>query len=718
MLDCVRRVWGFDSLRPLQEEAIRAGHDHHDSLVVMPTGGGKSLCYQVPPLLADRTDIVISPLISLMKDQVDGLQAAGYPAAALHSNLAPQERRQVEERAAAGALRLLFIAPERLMTEPGLQLAGRLRVRAFAIDEAHCISHWGHDFRREYRQLAVLNERFPSASVHAFTATATLRVREDIITQLRLRDPVVLVGSFDRPNLTYRILPLHDRYAQVTEVIQRHDGEAVIVYCISRKDTERMAAALNACGIRAAHYHAGMEAAERRRVQDEFSEEKVNVIAATVAFGMGIDRSNVRCVIHASMPKTIEHYQQETGRAGRDGLEAECVLLYSSRDVIRWEQLIAASAAGAEQPETVIAAQSELLRQMQRYCAGPRCRHRALVEYFGQTYEPANCGACDVCLDDVRGMTDATVTAQKILSCVARCGERFGAGHIAEVLVGGETEAVRRAGHVDLSTWGLLKELPRKTVLSMVYQLLDQGLLERTTGEYPVLRLNAVSWEVMRGGRPVMLLSAPAKVKRSRAEPASWEGVDRALFERLRQVRARIASERGVPAFVVFADTTLRELARVRPTTPGLMRNCQGVGEKKLAEFGERFLDEIRRHCSQTGLASDLVSAADAARATTRRVNPGREQAFRLFADGRSIREVAETIGRAESTTTAYLAEYIAERKPDSIAPWVDDATCSAVAVAAARFEDGRLKPIHEHLGGTVSYEAIRLVVAYLGARA
>ena len=345
ILGTVRRYWGFSELRPLQEQAIRAGLERRDSLVVMPTGGGKSLCYQVPPELEHRIDIVISPLIALMKDQVDGLRECGYPAAALYSGMPFDEVRAIEGQAAGGRYRLLFVAPERLLTPRFLQLIERMQVCAFALDEAHCISHWGHDFRPEYRQLAELKTRFPQASMHAYTATATERVRADIIEQLRLQDPSVLVGAFDRPNLVYRIIPRIDAEMQAWEVLRRHPGEAAIVYCLSRRDAESMAESLKERGLRAACYHAGMEADERRKTQDAFASEEIDVVAATVAFGMGIDRSDVRSVIHAAMPKSIEHYQQETGRAGRDGLEAECVLLYSAADAMRWEGLIEKSAA-------------------------------------------------------------------------------------------------------------------------------------------------------------------------------------------------------------------------------------------------------------------------------------------------------------------------------------------------------------------------------------
>ena len=605
ILGTVRRYWGFSELRPLQEQAIRAGLERRDSLVVMPTGGGKSLCYQVPTELARRTDIVVSPLISLMKDQVDGLRECGYPAAALYSGLPLDAARKTEAEIVAGRYRLVFVAPERLLTPRFLQLIERLQVRAFAVDEAHCISHWGHDFRPEYRRLAELKSRFPQASVHAYTATATERVRADIAEQLRLQNPAVLVGTFDRPNLVYRIVPRLDARTQALEVLRRHPGDAAIVYCISRKDTEAMAEVLQANRLRAAFYHAGMEADDRRRTQDAFAAEEIDIVVATVAFGMGIDRSDVRCIIHAAMPKSIEHYQQETGRAGRDALEAECVLLYSAADVIRWESLIEKSAAEASAPREVIAAASELLEHMRRLCTGFHCRHRKLSEYFGQEYAKPSCGACDICLNEVEGVADATVTAQKILSCVARAGERFGAEHIVDVLLGADTERVRRWHHEQLSTYGLMKGTNRKALTNMLYQLLDDGLLERTNEERPVLRLNDSSWAVLRGKRAVRLLQPKTEIRKTRFDKESWEGVDRGLFESLRTLRRKVAEERDVPAYVLFSDATLRDMARVRPGSAAAFLNVRGVGEHKLADLGQRFLELIAIYCRANGLRLD-----------------------------------------------------------------------------------------------------------------
>jgi ATP-dependent DNA helicase RecQ len=607
MLATVRRYWGFDALRPLQREAIDAALARRDALVVLPTGGGKSLCYQVPPAVAARTDIVVSPLIALMKDQVDGLRACGYPAAALHSGMEPAELREVEHGLTEDRYRLLFVAPERLLAPRFLDWLTRAGVRDFAIDEAHCISHWGHDFRPEYRQLAELKARLPGASLRAFTATATERVRADIAAQLRLDDPLVLVGTFDRPNLTYRVVPRFDTRRQVLEVLRRHADQAAIVYCLSRRETEQLAEALTAQGLKAAHYHAGMDGTARRTTQEAFAEERLDVVVATVAFGMGIDRSDVRCVIHAAIPKSIEHYQQETGRAGRDGLEAECVLLYSPADVIRLERLIERSAAEAEVPADVMAAGRALLREMQRFAGSLVCRHRTLSEYFCQAYPAASCGACDVCLDEVEGVADATVTAQKILSCVARAGEGFGITHIVDVLVGADTERIRQWQHGKLSTYGLLTDESRNAVTAMVHQLLDQRLLDRTPGDRPVLKLNAASWAVLRGQRSVQLVQPRQKpVARARFDDDSWEGVDHGLFDHLRQLRRALAEARGVPSYIIFGDATLRELARVRPSTPAAFAGVRGVGKKKLDDLGPTFLAHIRDYCSAHGLPLEV----------------------------------------------------------------------------------------------------------------
>jgi len=598
LLDVISKHWGYDSFRPLQEEAMIASLEGRDSLVVMPTGGGKSLCYQVPALFKDHPTIVISPLISLMKDQVDGLIACGVQAAQINSSLSSFDHRATEHDLLEGDLKLLFVSPERLAMPSFRELLRRAGAKTFAIDEAHCISHWGHDFRPEYRQLKNLRDEFPDASIHAYTATATAQVRRDIAEQLALRDPLRLVGDFDRPNLTYRILPRREEWKQVVEVVDRHKNEAGIVYCTRRRDVDDLTAKLRKSGYDAVGYHAGMSQEERRAAQEAFASEKTDLVIATVAFGMGIDRSNVRFILHTGMPKSIEHYQQETGRAGRDGLEAECVLLYSGADVVLWKSMVErGNDDGPPDPEYVSTAIKHLV-DIDRYCSGTACRHRALVEYFGQRYERESCGACDICLGETEDVPDALTVAQKILSCVYRVGQSWGIGHVISVLRGEKTEKIRERSHDSLSTYALLKGCSRNEVRDWIWQLVGQGYLEQSNGEYPVLRLTPEARNVLRGDAEVRLRQpiAPAKKERSRRSMIpveSWQGVDRSLFDALRSWRRSEAQERNVPPYVIFNDRTLREIARVRPSTLVELRDVYGIGDAKLETFGRALLDVL-----------------------------------------------------------------------------------------------------------------------------
>jgi len=475
----IERHWGYRSFRPLQEPAMTAVLERRDSLVVLPTGGGKSLCYQAPAVLRGGTTVVVSPLISLMKDQVDSLKACGVPAVQIDSSLTAQERACHEIDLAQGLIRLLFVSPERLALGDFCALLRRSEVHTFAIDEAHCISHWGHDFRPEYRQMGKLKENFPGVNVHAYTATATEQVRHDICKQLNLADPCVLVGSFDRPNLSYRVLPRTDLYSQIAEVLKRHAGEAGIIYCLRRKDVDQVNAILQAQGVKCQPYHAGLTPEERFHAQELFAQEKCDLIVATVAFGMGIDRSNIRFVLHAAMPKSVEHYQQETGRAGRDGLEAECVLLYSGEDFMSWKWIINKSAQENKVAPDFLPNAMRHLDDIDRYARGAVCRHKALVNYFGQDYDITTCAACDICLGDTEPVPDAVVLAQKILSCVARVQERYGVNHVIGVLRGENTDKVRSTGHDKLTTYGLLREYPKTELRDWIYQLISQGVLKQ-----------------------------------------------------------------------------------------------------------------------------------------------------------------------------------------------------------------------------------------------
>ena len=593
--EVLARVWGFSDFRPLQREAMEAVSEGRDCLVVLPTGGGKSVCFQAPALVGDGgLAVVVSPLISLMKDQVDALVGHGVAAAYYNSSQTQEEQNRVLAAAQNGDLSLLYVSPERLVGESSYfvnQLRGG-KVRYLAIDEAHCISHWGHDFRPEYRELGRLRELWPGISVHAFTATATERVRQDIGERLGLREPLVLVGSFDRPNLVFRAQRRQQVLAQVRQIVAKHPGEGGIVYCISRKEVERIAAALVAEGVKALPYHAGLEDQERKTNQDAFIQEKVDVIVATVAFGMGIDRSNVRYVAHAGAPKSLEHYQQEAGRAGRDGLPADCTLFYSPGDFLTWRRLLE---QGGELSDSAV----RQLREMERYAASTRCRHRALVEYFGESFESESCGACDWCLGELEKAEEPVVLAQKILSCVLRLEERWGTGQVVDVLRGRTTEKVTSRGHDQLSTFGLLEDCPVHELRGYVDQLVGGEYLALAGDRYPTLTVTPEGWRLLRAEIEVSLFRQrqpePKRRRQRRAAVAeeAWEGVDRELFEKLRDVRLEIARERGVPPYVIFHDTVLRRLARDRPRDRLELLDVPGVGEKKADDLGPRFLAAI-----------------------------------------------------------------------------------------------------------------------------
>lgn len=745
----VEKYWGYTAFRPLQQEAMEAMLAARDSLVVLPTGGGKSLCYQAPAVVRSANGggvtVVVSPLIALMKDQVDSLRANGVPAAQLDSSLSAAERRTITEDVRSGAVTLLFVSPERLVMEGFQDFLREAGVRCFAIDEAHCISHWGHDFRPEYRRLGELKTWFPGASVHAFTATATAQVRADIVAQLGLEEPQVLVGNFDRPNLTYRVVQRLKPTEQVVDFLNAHKDEPGIIYCIRRKDVDELAATLTRKGFKALPYHAGMTPDQRRRTQEAFAAEECDLIIATVAFGMGIDRSNIRFVLHTAMPKSIEAYQQETGRAGRDGLEAHCVLLYSAQDAMLWKSIIERSAAEATDrgeeldPEYVPSAMRHV-DDMDRFARGAVCRHQALVEYFGQTYEPpvkegeeggdGSCGACDLCLGQTASVDDALVIAQKLLSCVARTGERFGAGHLVSVVRGENTERVRQLGHDRLPTFGLLKEHDKNQLRDWLHQLvgqkaLVQELVSVNGQQYPVFRLNRASWEVMKGQREVRLVqTVKAKAaKRSKEDVASWEGVDRELFQALRAQRKQMADEAGVPPYVVFSDATLRHLARVRPSTMEGMRGIYGIGERKLRDYAPRVLPIIVSHCEAAGLSMDNAGrpreatakrfAIAVAEPTGKPPHPTRVEAFKLFERGASLDDVSAQLARSRNTVVQYLVEWITATGPASIGPWVPEAMRERVLAAAREVGGDKAKPVYVALGETVGYDEIRIVLAH-----
>src|SRR5580658_9035532 len=591
----LKKYFGFTSFRPLQEEIIRDTLADKDVFALLPTGGGKSLCFQLPALARDGLTVVVSPLIALMKDQVDALQAGGVAATFLNSSLTPDESRKRLRGLHNGEFRLLYVAPERLMLSGFLDDLQRWNVNLIAVDEAHCISEWGHDFRPEYRQIADLRALFPKVPMMALTATATERVRADIIKLLQLRAPSIFVASFNRPNLNYRVLAKAKPAAQVLEFLRSRPRESGIIYCQSRKGAEALALQLAEQRIPAKPYHAGLTPRERNEHQDLFLRDEVRVICATIAFGMGINKPNVRFVIHYDLPKNIEGYYQETGRAGRDGLPSECVLLFSAGDVVKQQRFIE-----EKSPDEQLLAR-EQLRQIVHYAESGGCRRAELLRYFGEVFPSDNCGGCDNCLSP-RDTFDGTLAAQKLLSCVFRIRQRSGfatgLNHVVEVLTGADTDKIRSWGHQQLSTYGIGREHSRAEWQAIGRELARLGYLRQTPGKFSTLEVTEEGFAALRERKKIVLTkpmaappSAPEKMPRAGAI-----GCDEELFERLRQLRKALADERLVPAYIVFSDVALRQMARYYPASDEEFSRISGVGEKKLLEFGAVFLAEIAAH--------------------------------------------------------------------------------------------------------------------------
>lgn len=587
----LKRVFGYDAFRPLQQEIIEGLIAGQDAFVLMPTGGGKSLCYQIPALHREGVAIVISPLISLMKDQVDALKANGVSAAFYNSSLGSREARQVLAKLHAGELDLLYIAPERLLSDGFLERLEEIPIALFAIDEAHCISQWGHDFRPEYTQLGRLRQLFPGIPLIALTATAEAHTRRDILQQLQIDPARSFVSGFDRPNIRYTVLEKSRPEDQLRGFLQQHEGEAGIVYCLSRKRVEKVAQMLIDRGYNAAAYHAGLAAGERKRVQAEFLRDDIQIIVATIAFGMGIDKSNVRFVVHFDIPKNIESYYQETGRAGRDGLASEALLLFGFGDVAIARGLIEKS----PNPERV-RIESHKLNAMVGFAQALSCRRQVLVGYFGDSI--ADCGNCDICLNPPE-MLNVTEDAQKALSCIYRLRQRFGMAYVIDVLRGSEKERILRLGHHTLSTYGIGADQPVDYWRSLLRHLVHQGFLSQDVGDFSVLKLLEPARALLKGenelwmARPRLKAVAEKKAPRRKAGEIDY---DKELFERLRRLRKTLADEANVPPYVVFSDASLAEMAEQQPQSESDMLAIHGVGAKKMERYGTLFLDEIRAY--------------------------------------------------------------------------------------------------------------------------
>ncbi|WP_256776880.1 MULTISPECIES: DNA helicase RecQ [unclassified Stenotrophomonas] len=590
--DLLSRIFGYDEFRGPQQAIVEHVAAGNDALVLMPTGGGKSLCYQVPSLLRDGTGIVISPLIALMQDQVEALRQLGVRAEYLNSTLDGETAARVERDLLAGELDMLYVAPERLLTGRFLSLLSRSTIALFAIDEAHCVSQWGHDFRPEYRQLTVLHERWPDVPRIALTATADPPTQREIAERLDLTGAQHFVSSFDRPNIRYTVVQKDNAKRQLLDFLKVHRQEAGIVYCMSRRKVEETAEFLCKEGLNALPYHAGLPAEVRAANQRRFLREDGIVMCATIAFGMGIDKPDVRFVAHTDLPKSMEGYYQETGRAGRDGEPAEAWLCYGLGDVVLLKQMIEQSEAGEERKSL----ERSKLDHLLGYCESMQCRRQVLLAGFGETY-PQPCGNCDNCLVPPDAW-DASVAAQKALSCVYRSGQRFGVGHLIDILRGGENDKIRQFGHTELSTYGIGKDLDARTWRSVFRQLVAASLLEVDSEAYGGLRLTDGSREVLKGQRKVMMRrESPKTRERDRSGQRTGLSVlpeDLALFNALRSLRAELAKEQNVPAFVIFHDSTLRNIAEQRPTSIDALGRVGGIGGTKLARYGERLVDIVR----------------------------------------------------------------------------------------------------------------------------
>jgi ATP-dependent DNA helicase RecQ len=714
----LKHFFGYDRFRLAQKDIITAAMANQDVLAIMPTGGGKSICFQLPALLKNGITIVVSPLISLMQDQVTALQDNGIAATYLNSSVTGIEVQNRTQRVLSGEIKLLYVAPERLMSDRFLEFLDQIQhsigIATFAIDEAHCVSEWGHDFRPEYRQLSTIRQRYPQAPFLALTATATDRVRQDIIHQLQLQQPSVYVSSFNRQNLYYEIRPKgKDCYKQLIKIVKQSKGSGII-YCLSRKKVDEITAQLQRDGIEALPYHAGLNNNVREENQQRFIRDDVRVIVATVAFGMGINKLDVRFVVHYDLPRNLEGYYQESGRAGRDGEPADCIFFFGYGDMKTIEFLIAQK-TDPETGDPLLAEQQvakQQLRQVIDYAEGTECRRRIQLRYFGEDF-PGNCGNCDNCLRP-KNEADWSIEAQKFLSCIHRCDQKFGTKYIIDVLRGSKDKRILGNRHDQLSTYGIGKDHTAEEWKILSRALLHQGLLSETTDGYSVLQLNALSKEVLLKQRTVMValpntpqvLDEKSAISRSQAEE---------LFDRLRSLRKRVADQHSVAPYIVFADSSLKLMSQQRPQNLAEFAEISGVGSRKLAQYGQQFVTEIRAFCQEHGFALEPEEPVSLPALQTRErdtATPTHLQTCHLFQQGLSPTQIAERRQMAQSTVMQHLEVLIEARQITDIDRLVPTETQQVIRRAIEEVGDMSLKTIREHLKEAFTYEEIKVVRA------
>ena len=711
----LKQVFGFDEFKPLQQEIIANVLARRDSLVIMPTGGGKSLCYQLPALIFEGLTVVVSPLISLMKDQVEQLQELGVPALFLNSSLSFEEYQENAARVRSRKIKLLYIAPESLLTPLLLDLVSSLKVDCLTIDEAHCISEWGHDFRPEYRQLVEVRARFPSAVCIALTATATARVRQDIKDSLGFQDSDEFIASFNRENLFLEIVPKSEPASQTLHFLQQFPDQSGIIYCFSRRQVDDLAAWLKQHGFSVLPYHAGLSDEERRRNQELFIRDEVQIIVATIAFGMGINKPNVRFVVHYDLPKNIESYYQEIGRSGRDGLPAHCLLLFSYSDVQKIKYFIDQK----EEPERQVAQQH--LNAMLRFAESDVCRRLPLLHYFGEDFHQENCSMCDNCTGSKQVQVDVTIPAQMFLSCVKRTGELFGANHIVDVLLGAETEKIARFNHQALSTYGIGKEYSKKQWLRLSNQLLQKGFLVQD-GRYGSLKLTPKAYQFFNRKETLMGIIEEPELSHKRKGPSGKIGepdYDAGLFDALRRLRKELADGAGLPPYVVFSDRSLVEMAAFFPQSPESFLEINGIGAAKLEKYGKIFMAVIAAYCEEHALTerpkreAARLSAAPPSSQKLRHIVIGE-----AYNAGRSIQEIKEEFQIQLDTVINHLSRFQQEGnalrrdgllEPVSLPSDRQQLVLETFRRVGAQF----LRPVYDALDGAVSFDDLKLLRLY-----